>query len=262
MNFLISHWKKISCLFLLSWFFLAAGCIRKPPAAPTPKPQPPKKELARLKYTIQVGAFRNLDNAVRLARSLNQYELDAYYFTHESGLYKVRFGDFPSRSVAQKKAEYIRSQGIIEEFYIVNPKSHAAEKAKIHGPGYIRNAIIERAQSFIGLPYQWGGTTPQGGFDCSGLTMAVYQLVGLSLPRSSQAQYGAGTPVARRQLNKGDLVFFATTGRNRVSHVGIYTGNDQFIHAPGKNKRIRTDSLSSRYFQARYVGARTYLQQR
>ena len=258
------HLKRICCLLVLAGIFLAGGCVRTPlPPEPTPapKPQPPPKKLSRLRYTIQVGAFRNLDNAVRLARSLNQYDLDAYYFTHESGLYKVRFGDFASKSAAQKMAEDIRSRGIITEFYIVPPQSHAAAKANIHGPGYIRSAIITRAQSFIGLPYQWGGSNPRDGFDCSGLTMAVYQLVGLRLPRSSQAQYAVGIPVSRQQLQKGDLVFFATGGRNRVSHVGIYTGNDQFIHAPGKNKRIRTDSLFNRYFQSRYVGARTYLQE-
>ena len=68
-----------------------------------------------------------------------------------------------------------------------------------------------------------------------------------------------GTPVPSGQLEKGDLVFFETSGRGRVSHVGIYTGEGRFIHAPGKNKQIRFDSLSSGYFRSRYAGARTYL---
>jgi cell wall-associated NlpC family hydrolase len=82
--------------------------------------------------------------------------------------------------------------------------------------------------------------------------MAVYHLNGLNLPRSSKAQWQAGSPVNRRQLSKGDLVFFATSGRREISHVGIYVGEDKF-------KKIRFDSLSKRYFRRRYVGARTYL---
>jgi len=118
---------------------------------------------------------------------------------------------------------------------------------------------VETAEGFIGLPYQWGGASAEEGFDCSGLTMAVYQLNGLSLPRSSQDQYTMGAPVERAGLAKGDLVFFATKGREKVSHVGVYVGDNRFIHAPGKGKSIRVDSLSDRYFTTRYVGARKYL---
>ena len=89
--------------------------------------------------------------------------------------------------------------------------------------------------------------------------MTVYRLNGLELPRNSRSQYQTGRPVPRNALEKGDLVFFATGSRNRVSHVGIYSGRGQFIHAPGKGKTIRTASLSSRYFQERYAGARRYL---
>jgi len=89
--------------------------------------------------------------------------------------------------------------------------------------------------------------------------MTAYHLNGLNLPRSSKGQYSTGTPVKRSWLLRGDLVFFAVSKGRKVSHVGIYTGNDQFIHAPGKGKRVRIDSLSSKYFKTRYVGARTYL---
>jgi cell wall-associated NlpC family hydrolase len=89
--------------------------------------------------------------------------------------------------------------------------------------------------------------------------MAVYHLNGLNLPRSSNAQWQVGSPVKRSQLSKGDLVFFATSGGGKISHVGIYAGGDKFIHAPGVNEKIRVDSLSSKYFRRRYAGARTYL---
>jgi cell wall-associated NlpC family hydrolase len=89
--------------------------------------------------------------------------------------------------------------------------------------------------------------------------MVVYRLNGLDLPRSSRQQWQVGKRINRRQLQKGDLVFFATSGGKRVSHVGIYTGDGKFLHAPRRGSRIKTSSLSSHYFKTRYVGARTYL---
>ncbi len=235
------------------------GCARRPVVTDPEQALPPEKEIPRAGYTIQVGAFRNLENAVRLTRSLLQYDLNAYYFKHESGLYKVRFGDFNSKKRALDEAENIRDSGKILEFYIVSPEEYAVEMEPQLGTNYLRAEIVQHAESYLGIPYRWGGTSPENGFDCSGLTMAVYNLVGLNLPRSSRDQYAAGTPVPKNQLEKGDLVFFETAGRGRISHVGIYTGEDRFIHAPGKNKQIRFDSLSSGYFRSRYAGARTYL---
>lgn len=238
---------------------LITGCARRPEVVLSEKAPPPKREIPRTGFTIQVGAFRNLEYAVRLTRSLRQYDLNAYYFRHESGLYKVRFGDFSSKERARNEAEKIRAAGTIEDFYIVRPEEHAVQLEAQKGTDYLRAEIVQKAESYIGIPYQWGGTSPEGGFDCSGLTMAVYNLVGLNLPRSSRDQFAAGTPISRNQLEKGDLVFFETSGRGRVSHVGIYIGEERFIHAPGKNKQIRFDSLASGYFHRRYAGARTYL---
>ena len=78
--------------------------------------------------------------------------------------------------------------------------------------------------------------------------MTVYQLNGLDLPRHSRTQYDAGDTIDRGDLQKGDLVFFATDGHGKVSHVGIYIGEGQFIHAPSRGKKIRIDSLSNEYF--------------
>jgi cell wall-associated NlpC family hydrolase len=89
--------------------------------------------------------------------------------------------------------------------------------------------------------------------------MVVYRLNGLQLPRSSSAQWQAGIPINSSQLLKGDLVFFATSGGQRVSHVGIYVGDNKFLHAPGKNRKIRISSLSGKYYKSRYLGARRYL---
>jgi cell wall-associated NlpC family hydrolase len=124
---------------------------------------------------------------------------------------------------------------------------------------YIRGEIVKSAQSFIDVPYLWGGSSSDSGFDCSGLAMTVYQLNGLNLPRSSREQYEAGAPVEQNDLLRGDLVFFSTAGGEKVTHVGIYTGEGRFIHAPGRGKKIRVDSLWRSYYKKRYLGGRAYL---
>ena len=121
------------------------------------------------------------------------------------------------------------------------------------------NRVRAVALGYQRVPYSWGGTSPQQGFDCSGLTMAVFKLNGMKLPRSSKDQFAVGTPISQSQLSKGDLVFFATSQGKKITHVGIYTGDGKFIHAPGKDKRIRIDSLTNGYFKTHYMGARTYL---
>ena len=210
-------------------------------------------------YSIQVGAFANLDNAVRLSEALERQGLNAYYFVHETGFYKVRFGDFPSKQAARGEAERIRDAGIIEEYYIVSPDDYAASRYREYNDTHTRDEIVKTAKRFIGVPYRWGGSSPDVGFDCSGLTMTVYRLNGLNLPRSSREQYRVGNPISRSKLSQGDLVFFATSSGRRVSHVGIYTGGGKFIHAPKNGKKIRTESLTNSYFRSRYVGARSYL---
>ena len=89
--------------------------------------------------------------------------------------------------------------------------------------------------------------------------MVVYQLNGLDLPRSSRQQWKTGRPIARSQLLEGDLVFFGNSGGKQVSHVGIYIGDDKFLHAPGRGRNIRIAALTDSYFKARYLGARSYL---
>jgi len=223
---------------------------------------PPAKkaqQLARMGYTIQVGAFSKVENAVRLTDLLRGQGLDATHYVARAGLYKVRFGNFLLKSAALEKAESLKSAGIINEYYIVSPDEYAIAKSQKYGNQYLREEIVTAARSFIGVSYLWGGTSSDRGFDCSGLSMTVYQLNGLDLPRSSKEQYEAGVPVGRDYLLKGDLVFFKTSGGDKVSHVGVYAGNGQFIHAPGRGKTIRLDFLSKHYFSKRFLGGRSYL---
>jgi hypothetical protein len=250
---------KRTGIFILAALFLAPGCAGRAPVVPAPEPVKPKKGLALLGYSIQVGAFANVENAVRLTESLEAQGLNAYYFLHKEGLYKVRFGDFPTKEQARERAEQVVASGITDTYYIVSPEDYAASKARIYGDSVLRNGIVETAESFVGLPYRWGGSSAEEGFDCSGLTLAVYQLNGLNLPRTSRNQFEAGTAVSREGLSRGDLVFFAISGGRKISHVGIYVGDGRFIHSPGRGKAVREDALSDGYYDARFIGGRTYL---
>ena len=115
-------------------------------------------------------------------------------------------------------------------------------------------ALINTALACRGARYVRGGVG-RGGFDCSGFTRYVYAKYGVSLPHSSAAQASHGKSVSRDELVAGDLVFFQTNGRG-ISHVGIYIGDNNFVHAASRGRGVRTDSLNSAYYSPRYRGAR------
>jgi cell wall-associated NlpC family hydrolase len=210
-------------------------------------------------HTIQVGAFASIDNAVRLTEKLQTQGLDAYHYRNQSGLYKVRLGNYRSIDTARLNAENLKAAGIIDEYYLIGPNDYAAATHGFNNKEHLRKEIVRTANQYIGIRYRWGGQSSDTGFDCSGLTMVVYRLNGLELPRSSRQQWKSGRPVNPDQLSKADLVFFATTSSGRVSHVGIYIGNDKFLHAPSSGRKIRISSMSNKYYKSRYLGARTYM---
>ena len=116
--------------------------------------------------------------------------------------------------------------------------------------------LLMNAMSLIGISYRWGGTKPATGLDCSGFIQYVFrQAWGVNLPRTSSEMAKVGTPVNKSDLQPGDLVFFSRFGR-RVGHVGMYIGNDKFIHAPSTGKKIQIANLNKPYYVKHYVGAR------
>lgn len=118
-------------------------------------------------------------------------------------------------------------------------------------------AVIATAKKYIGVPYVWGGSSPSG-FDCSGFVQYVFQQHGIQLNRTASTQYQHGTYVSRSNLQPGDLVFFQNTYTTGISHLGIYIGNGEFIHASSSNG-VTISQLSNTYWSSRYYGARRIL---
>lgn len=118
-----------------------------------------------------------------------------------------------------------------------------------------RTAVIKTAKSMLGVKYRYGGTSPRTGFDCSGLVQYSLRAAGVKIPRTTNQQFRASRIIQRRYLTPGDLVFFKTTARRSISHVGIYLGNGKFIHAPSSGKRVKINSMKENYWRKRFSGA-------
>lgn len=127
--------------------------------------------------------------------------------------------------------------------------------------GALEHKVVSRAHQLIGTPYRWGGSSVAGGFDCSGLMVYLFGTeAGIKLPRTATSIFRSSKQtIARKDLKRGDAVFFKHNKRKPISHVGVYIGNGHFIHAPSKGKFTRIDSLNNGYWSERYVaGKRLY----
>ncbi len=115
--------------------------------------------------------------------------------------------------------------------------------------------VVKTARQLLGIPFRYGGSTPKSGFDCSGLVYYSYRQAGLSIPRTSKQQYHQARPVSRRHLRPGDLIFFRHNYGGFVSHVGIYLGKGEFIHAPSSGKKVTIGHLNSPYWERHFYSA-------
>ena len=139
-------------------------------------------------------------------------------------------------SVAEKTTDFVREA-----------RQNVAEKT---------SDLVVTAMGFLGVPYRLGGTNAETGFDCSGFVRAIYsQTMGKVLPRVSAEQANATQQIDRSDLKPGDLVFFNTM-RRTFSHVGIYVGEGKFIHSPRSGAKVRIESMNTKYWSARFNGAR------
>jgi cell wall-associated NlpC family hydrolase len=116
----------------------------------------------------------------------------------------------------------------------------------------VRSEAASTASQMVGVPYLYGGQTPDG-FDCSGLVHYAYHLAGQTVPRTSRGQLDATRPIGLEEAQPGDLLFFRK--RRAVSHVGVYLGDDRFVHAPSTGQQVTIETLTDPYYQSHFVRA-------
>lgn len=169
--------------------------------------------------------------------------------------FEVIFDDTPPAAVNPKKntdqPEEQKSMIRLDDNTTTNNEKRVIEADTL------RLSIISKAREYIGVNYRYGRSDEQG-FDCSGYVRFVYSKIGITLPHSSSEQYKQSRRIKTRQALPGDLVFFQTRGKP-IGHVGIYLGDQSFIHSPSRGKQVCIESLDSDYYKSRLVGFGTFL---
>lgn len=185
------------------------------------------------------------------------------------GWYKVIFGEgigyIPSPLLELTEVPYENAASSVSpKFFVEGLSTGIAPSAqalsgqkplKASGEPVTGADILAETEQYLGIRYVHGGESPKG-FDCSGLIYYVLRTLGYSAPRSVAAQARMGTPVGNDLLQPGDLVFFATLGGKTPTHVGIYAGDGQFLHAPNSRSKVSYGDLTSGYWLKCYIGAR------
>lgn len=223
------------------------------------------KENAELGYGKVNGSGVNVRSGPGTGYSSNAkaYPNDRVYIIGiNDQWFKVIYGDvigyIRSDYVDLTEIPYENRASDKEPLFFVRGKSTGVtpSPAALKGTTATADQIIATAKQYIGVPYLWGGISPAG-FDCSGYVQYVFQRHGISLPRTSSQQYQVGKAVSKSGLKPGDLVFF-NPGTAGVSHLGIYIGDNQFIHA-SSSKGVTISNLNSSYWTGCYYGARRVL---
>ena len=148
-----------------------------------------------------------------------------------------------------------KSTGVVPSAAALNGNATTGSSSKPSVTGVSGSQILAEAKKYLGTRYVSGGASPSG-FDCSGYVYYVLKQLGYSPYRTPADQYNMGTPVSKANLQPGDIVFFAGTYTSGISHVGIYAGNGQFIHAPNSRSTVSYSDLTTGYWANHYYGAR------
>lgn len=167
-----------------------------------------------------------------------------------------------AQSVIKAKASSSSVFGEPEELATEDDLEAFSSNSKPYQLPVLADSILERGMALIGTRYRFGGTSEKSGFDCSGFIGYLFrEEAGMNLPRSTREMINVDAPkVARNKLKPGDLLFFSTNGRGRVSHAGIYLGDNQFIHSSSRRSGgVRIDSLGDRYWSKTFIEAKRAL---
>lgn len=201
-------------------------------------------------YASNVG-FREGDVGKDISEIQVKLKAEGYYKNKVDGRFTNELTNAVKKFQQKKK---IKADGIVDgDTYTAllgKPLLWKSEKLNGNVKG---TKITDTAFKYLGVPYKWGGVTPQG-FDCSGFVWYVFDKNGVHLPRTADIQYEVGTGVTRGNLQKGDLVFF-TTYAPGASHVGIYLENGNFIQT-SSSRGVMVSNLADTYWSGKYLGAR------
>lgn len=241
-----------------------------------------ERENAELGYGRINGSYVNLRTGPDISYSVVTQASEgdeAYIIGLNCGWYKVIFGEdicyvrsdlmdlteYPYENYASTNSpRFFRagtSTGVTPSASALsgsNGSSSSASSSSSEGSAAssIGQEIANKALSYEGYPYVWGGASPNSGFDCSGFTYYIAKCFSYSIPHGSESQYSYGTYVEKADLLPGDFVFFENTYTYGISHCGIYIGDGNFIHASGSSTGVKISSLNDAYYIQHYYGAR------
>lgn len=214
-----------------------------------------------------------ITNSIIISKDIYAGEIQANIFPESIGMRgKVSKGKINVRTapglfsdvIGYKSNTDIMITGKYEDWYRIEESDKEAwinsQYVSVQNTEYIPEIpmlgrqIVEYGKKFIGTPYVWGGTSLNAGVDCSGFTQGIYKEFDISINRTSSMQVLNGRPVSKKELKEGDLIFFDTNGDNngRISHVGVYAGDGEFIHS-NSSKGISISSLDNSYYKRNYV---------
>jgi len=234
------------------------------------------KENAELGYAEIRGSGVNMRSGPSTSHSvitIGSKGSKCYVIGINNGWYKVIYNDhicyirsdfavlteYPYENRASSNSPKFyrggKSLGVSPSPLALNMSSSSASSLPSAAPSASGSHILAEAQKYLGAPYVAGGASPSG-FDCSGFVYYVLKQLGFSPYRTPASQYNQGTAVSKNELKPGDIVFFANTYASGISHVGIYSGNGMFIHAPNSRSTVSYSDLTSGYWANHYYGAR------
>ncbi len=213
----------------------------------------PEQQLVVKKIEPKTYTVRKGDNIYKIARRFN-LDLDELKKINGLETELLKPGQKILLEPEVEPADIKNYEAILSQADIEDEIKQVSESEE----SSLKERLILFAKKLLNIPYRFGGNSLLG-IDCSAYVQKVYALIGIDLPRSARAQFSEGNPVDKGELSIGDLVFFRTYA-SFPSHVGIYLGNNLFIHSSSRGKKVTIDSLETPYYLKRFIGAKRLIE--